>query len=80
MKTTTRRRASSESSSSSSSSRRVSFSKVCERARGVFCRVFPSFRSFFFKIEFRVSEKNGIDDTKEDNKEGFKEEEEEEDK
>ena len=53
---------------------------MCERARGVFCRVFPSFRSFFFKIEFRVSEKNGIDDTKEDNKEGFKEEEEEEDK
>jgi hypothetical protein len=57
----------------------VSFSKVCERARAVFFVAF-SLQELFFKIEFRVSEKTGIDDTKEDNKEGFKEEEEEEDK
>ena len=80
MKTTTRRRASSESSSSSSSSRRVSFSKVCERARGVFCRVFFSLQELFLKSNLGFPRKTRIDDTKEDNKEGFKEEEEEEDK
>ena len=56
----------------------MSFSKVCERARAVFFVAF-SLQELFFKIEFRVSEKTGIDDTKK-TKEGFKEEEEEEDK